>query len=222
MVIGEALRPPRGVIFDWDNTLVDSWSTIHKAINATFLAMGKPLWTLEQTQEQVALSMRDTFPAMFGDRWEEAREVFYSSFRSIHLENLREMPGAGGLLESLSASGVRLMIVSNKSGPDLRKEAGHIGWAPRFDAIIGAGDAEADKPALAPGVLALEAAGLEPGPDIWFVGDAAVDMQLGRGLGTGCVLLRPSSFQPDAFAHAMPDAVFRDCRALELFWRDLT
>ena len=171
---------------------------------ATLQAMGQPHWTLEKTKEMVALSKRDTFPAMFKDRWEEARDVFYASFRAIHLKSLREMPGAGAFLKALSEAGVRLMVVSNKSGPDLRKEADHIGWAPCFEAIIGAGDAEADKPALAPGVLALEKARLTPGPDIWFVGDAAVDMMLGRGLGLGCVLLRPSAFEPAAFREAMP------------------
>ena len=27
------LGRPRAILFDWDNTLVDSWATIHEALN---------------------------------------------------------------------------------------------------------------------------------------------------------------------------------------------
>ena len=29
------LPRPRAILFDWDNTLVDSWVTIHEALNIT-------------------------------------------------------------------------------------------------------------------------------------------------------------------------------------------
>ena len=37
---------PTAILFDWDNTLVDSWATIHEALNVVMAAMGKPLWSL--------------------------------------------------------------------------------------------------------------------------------------------------------------------------------
>src|SRR5216684_1044345 len=69
-----ALRRPRAILFDWDNTLVDSWATIHEALNFLMRAMGKPEWSLAQTRERVRLSLRDAFPLHFGERWEEARD----------------------------------------------------------------------------------------------------------------------------------------------------
>ena len=79
---------PRAVLFDWDNTLIDSWTTIHEAMNTTLVAMGQNAWTIDQTRERVRRSLREVFPEMFGDRWEEAREVFYERFRDIHLDML--------------------------------------------------------------------------------------------------------------------------------------
>ena len=35
---------PRAVLFDWDNTLIDSGVTIHEAMNAALLAMGNDTW----------------------------------------------------------------------------------------------------------------------------------------------------------------------------------
>ena len=44
MKAGNESPPPRAIIFDWDNTLVDVWPAIHDALNTTFVAMdGRPI-----------------------------------------------------------------------------------------------------------------------------------------------------------------------------------
>ena len=40
---------PRAILFDWDNTLVDSWATIHEALKLVMGSLGKPAWTLAVT-----------------------------------------------------------------------------------------------------------------------------------------------------------------------------
>ena len=70
------IRHPRAILFDWDNTLVDSWATIHEALNFLMRAMAKPEWSLAETRERVRLSLREAFPPLFGERWEEAREIY--------------------------------------------------------------------------------------------------------------------------------------------------
>ena len=67
---------PKALIFDWDNTLVDTWPVIHAALFETFTAMGQTPWTLAETRLRVRLSMRESFPILFGDRWTAAREIF--------------------------------------------------------------------------------------------------------------------------------------------------
>jgi phosphoglycolate phosphatase len=179
------LRRPRAIIFDWDNTLVDSWGTIHDALNFLMAAMEKPPWTIEETRERVRLSLRDAFPAIFGDRWEEARQIYMDRFRAIHIERLTPLPGREAMLRTLADGGIYLCLVSNKTGAVLRGEVEHLGWTPLFGSIIGAGDAHTDKPHSAPVELALRPSGIAPGPDVWFVGDTAVDMEC--ALASGCV-----------------------------------
>ena len=65
-----SLARPSALIFDWDNTLVDSWGTIHAALNTMFAQMGHAPWTMEETQKKVRKSLRDAFPVLFGNRWE--------------------------------------------------------------------------------------------------------------------------------------------------------
>src|SRR5579864_9098168 len=97
-----SLSRPRALIFDWDNTLVDSWGTIHDALNFLMAAMEKPLWTIEQTRERVRLSLREAFPAIFGERWEEAQRIYLDRFRAIHLERLAPLPGRADMLRELA------------------------------------------------------------------------------------------------------------------------
>ncbi len=166
-----ALRPPRAILFDWDNTLVDSWATIHDALNFLMRAMGKPEWSLAETRERVRLSLREAFPLYFGERWEEARDIYLNRFREIHLDRLTVLPGRSAMLRQLAGQGIYLGIVSNKTGALLRREVARLGWAEMFGSIVGAGDAPADKPAPDPVHLALAPSGVPAGSEVWFVGD---------------------------------------------------
>jgi phosphoglycolate phosphatase len=120
-------RRPRALLFDWDNTLVDTWETIHHALVVTLTAMGHEPWTMAQTKLRVARSLRDSFPQLFGARWEEARKLYLDTFLSVHLERLEPMAGATAMLQALGTDGFSLGVVSNKTGDVLRREADHLG-----------------------------------------------------------------------------------------------
>ena len=190
---------PRAILFDWDNTLVDTFPVIHAAMTVTLAAMGHAIWTEQETRDRVRLSLRDAFPMLFGDRWEEARAVFYRAFEERHLDALVPMPGAESLPASLAGMGLGLAVVSNKTGRYLRDEVMHLGWDGYFAAVVGAGDAARDKPDPDPAFLALDRLGLTPGPEIWFVGDAGVDMQIAISAGLTPVLLRTDPDPPGEF-----------------------
>jgi phosphoglycolate phosphatase len=183
------LARPQAILFDWDNTLVDSWAVIHEALNHVMAAMDKPAWSIAETRARVRLSLRESFPMHFGERWEEAREIYLDRFRSIHLERLTALPGCTELLEALAEEGIFLGVVSNKTGGLLRLEAKQLGWSRHFGGIVGAGDAVADKPHAAPVQLALEASGIAAGQGVWFVGDTDVDMVCAGNAGCVPVLL---------------------------------
>ncbi len=214
------LAQPRAILFDWDNTLVDSWATIHEALNITMVAMDRPAWTLNDTKERVRLSLRESFPHHFGERWEEAQQIYLDAFRSIHLERLTALPGRGELLAGLSEMGFYLGVVSNKTGPILRCEAEKIGWSRFFGRIVGAGDAAVDKPHAAPVALALEPSGLGAGEAVWFVGDTGIDMECARNAGCVSVLLGGSLGQAE-LAHCPPHHHCADAGALFRLIRDL-
>ena len=194
-----ALRRPRAILFDWDNTLVDSRGTIHEALNFLMRAMGVAEWSLAETKGRVRLSLREAFPVYFGDRWEEARDIYLGRFREIHLERLRPLPGREAMLRALAGGGIFLGVVSNKTGELLRREVAGLGWSELFGSIVGAGDAPADKPAREPVHLALAPSGVAAGEEVWFVGDTAIDMECAQNSGCIAVLLG-EAVPPEEFA----------------------
>jgi phosphoglycolate phosphatase len=219
------IQRPSAVLFDWDNTLVDSWAVIHAALNETFGAMDHPSWTRAETEARVRGSLRDTFPDMFGTRWQDAEKIFYDAFGRMHIEQLTPLPGAAELLRELSDAGLYLGVVSNKRGSFLRLEAEHLGWQAHFRCLAGAGDCARDKPhrdhvdhALG---LGTESPGPAAGRDVWFVGDADVDMLCAKNAGCHAVLVRPSAPVAGEFDAAAPDLYFSDLSGVSTHWRGL-
>jgi phosphoglycolate phosphatase len=212
---------PQAIIFDWDNTLIDSWYAILDAQNHTLTTFGLEPWTLEETRERVRGSMRDSFPALFGARWREAGEVFYRRFTERHMQTLQPLPGAAALLEELHGNGLYLAIVSNKKGDYLRKEAAHLGWDRFFGRIVGAFDAPRDKPAVDPVHLALAGSGIQPGNAVWFAGDADIDLECALNAGCVPVLLREIGPQPGEFDSHAPAIHVNCCLELSKVLRNL-
>ncbi len=179
------LPKPKAVIFDWDNTLVDTWPLIHKAIDKTMNEMGREPWGLEKVRDNVHKSMRESFPEIFGeDDWEKAGEIYKNSYRDIHL-NIQLLEGSLDLINILEEKGILQFIVSNKIGNTLRKEAAAIGVDKKFFTLVGAQDAKADKPHKDPVELALLGSDIDPKKDeVWFIGDTIADVEC--AFNSGC------------------------------------
>lgn len=185
----QPLPKPRAVIFDWDDTLVDNWNVAVQSLNAALVAMGEQPWSEEEARRRSGPSARDLFTQLFGDRWQEADRVFYDTFTRLIMTNIRVHEYAEDILRALADGEVYLAVVSNKRGPLLRKEVEYARFAEYFNSVVGAGDAPSDKPHPAPVLLALKDSGIEPGPDVWFIGDSHTDMQCAISAGCTPILI---------------------------------
>lgn len=211
------LTPPKAVLFDWDETLAETWAVIFAATNDTLQAMGHPVWTESEARVRVAKSLRDSFPVLFGDDWEKAAEIFYAAFARHHLAALKTKAGAEDLLRSLRDIDLPMGVISNKTGNYLRAEIDHLGWHGYFTGVCGAGDAPADKPDPAVMGHTLDLMGirnlLESDPaSVWYVGDRPIDLELARRTGGTAVLLEDPKVvagsakdAPDAWVSSLPD-----------------
>lgn len=209
---------PSVLLYDWDNTLVDGWAGITAALNATFTAFDRPLWTVDDTRNRVRVSLRESFPVMFGDRWEQARDIFYETLTHQHLNHVSPMPGVPDVLEA-GASWPQ-GVVSNKAGAFLRREVVHLGWSGFFGPVVGAGDATADKPSPAPIHLALAQLSRTADVSVWYMGDTALDMQAAKAAGVTAVLIGNADHD-GGIEHAAPHLHFPSALDLRARLRDL-
>lgn len=215
------LNRPRAILFDWDSTLVDNWAAVYEALNATLVAMGHEPWNQAEMRARVRESARNSFPRVFGERWHEAMRIFYDRFTTNHLETLTARPGAAEMLAGLAAEDIYLGVVSNKRGDLLRREAVHLNWAAYFARMVGAMDAAEDKPAVAAVELALAGSGIPRGPAVWFVGDAAIDVECARNAGCTAVLIGEAQPEMAGITPPQPDRWISGCSAVAALVRDL-
>lgn len=171
------LTPPKALLFDWDNTLADTWPIIHQALHDTFVEWEMEPWSLETVKERVAKSMREAFPTLFGKDWEVAGQSYQQNYRKYQLDWLKPLEGAEELLEKLQNADVFVGIVSNKRGENLRKELKHLSWEKYFQSVVGSEDAPRDKPYADPVILALKDTMQPMDESVWFIGDSIVDLQ---------------------------------------------
>ena len=209
---------PTLLLYDWDNTLVDGWAGITAALNAAFDAFALPHWRVQDTRERARVSMRESFPKLFGPDWQRARDIFLGSLSAQHLQHVHPMDGAAALLEA-GAPWVQ-GVVSNKTGRFLRAEVTHLGWDSHFRTVVGAGDAAADKPDPASILLALAKLSARADPGVWYLGDTASDMQAARAAGITAVLVGDASHD-GGVARAAPDIHFETAHALAAMLRVL-
>jgi phosphoglycolate phosphatase len=182
---------PEVVIFDWDNTLVSSWERLHAAMSRTMSAHGVEPWGLEEAKQRMHLSSKDAFPQLFGDKWQEARVLFYDTYNQLTHMKAAPLPGALETLEQLRSMGSKIAVISNKRGDILRQEIADLNWGNFFDSIIGSCDLAEDKPHPITVWHTLEVIGTPRSAPRWFIGDTIVDMQCAKNSGCHAVLFGP-------------------------------
>lgn len=191
------IEKPSAIIFDFDDTLVDSRPIIHKALSATFDKFNISEEVITVKNIDFNRSLRDYFHQIFSNNLQEAAEAYYSYYNHFSKE-LSILEGAEKVLNLLLQNKVFTSIVSNKKGHILREEViNKFAWQHYFKSIIGSGDTEEDKPSIKPAIKSLEDANLSSYENVWLIGDSLVDVQTANNLGCKAILFSSSSQPTD-------------------------
>lgn len=206
---------PRAVLFDWDDTLVDTEVGTFHAINSVLTAFNHQPWQWEEFCQQPALSIRDYFHRIFPVHQVSQAEDLYRQ----HASNLpiHPFPYAQPLLDWLKSRGISMGVVSNKEGNILRREVSHLGWGHYFHSVIGSYDTEEDKPSPRPLLHALAQQSLTAGPHVWFIGDSVVDMVCAHH--AGCT---PISISQQAHDSLLSKACAEGCHGVYQLLKELS
>lgn len=194
-----SLKSVKAVLFDWDNTLVDSLDLVLNALNHVFCQYDMPKWSMTDVKTKCHISARDAFPMLFKSRYEEALNLFYEFVYANHLKYLQLMPNALDLLQYLKKIHIPMGIVSNKKSSLLRLEIEYLQLTNYFDVIVGSGDIEFDKPRPEPIYFALNKIGLTPSQSILFVGDSPSDWLASKSAGLRTIKIMDDKKQSQSY-----------------------
>lgn len=216
---------PPAILFDWDNTLADSFPLLVSAHDNVREQMGAPAWSDAEARLNIRLAAKDAFPIWYGDRAAEAEAIYIAHIRENHLKSMTYLDGADALLEYLHMHDVPMGIISNKRREFLRAEISALEWDPYFQVIIGADDVPGPaKPDPAGLIMALDSLSI-PASDrgkVWYVGDTENDIKTAKAAGVVPVFIENHSMSdPAMIATLCPAITFQNPRECLAYCRTL-
>lgn len=180
-------QKPRAVIFDLDGTLLDTAQDIGAGANLALHRSGFPEHPLQAYLPLIGYGIRSLLrsacPEGITDAQFEPVAQFYLSYYPEHCtERTVFFPGVPELIQALSARGIPLGILSNKTEPILLKICAHYFPEAPFRFIRGNNGVRPLKPAREAGDDLCARLALAP-EAIAFVGDGETDMRFGHAMG---------------------------------------
>ena len=190
--------PLKSILFDFDGTLLDSFSAHFAAYEDTFAHFDIAV-TKQDLLDAYAPNWYETYKALGLPRavWSQA-DAFWVEAASQHTAYL--FPGVKETLMAL-AERYRLGIVTSGSKPRVSADLKREGIASLFEVIITGDDVDVPKPDPEGLVRALRTLALRPAEAL-YVGDAPADYAMARSLDMAFVGIK------SAFVEAFPDPVY--------------
>ena len=169
----------RGVLFDWDGTLLNSYAADTAAYLAMFRAMQIP-WGLAELERHNSPNWYNVYRAanLPRTRWQAADKAWRLHYAQ-HRPKL--LPGVRRVLSLLARRHALGLVTSGDRDRVHRQLREFRLWA-HFAARVCSNDTRLRKPHPAPLRLALRHMGLGPAETV-YVGDSPEDLQMARSAG---------------------------------------
>ena len=200
----------RGVLFDWDGTLVNSYEADSSAYLAMFREMGIS-WGLAELAQHYSPNWYDVYRAanLPKEKWDAADRAWRAHYRK-HSPEL--IPGAREVLESLCKEH-RLGLVTSGDRDRVTRQLRDFRLTRVFAARVCSGDTREKKPHPAPLRKALRHLNLKASACV-YIGDSAEDLQMARSAGVLAIaVLGPFPIEKKLRA-ANPDYLLESIREL--------
>lgn len=178
------------IIWDLDGTLLDTLADLTDGVNAGLKAYNMPLRTLDEVRHFVGNGVGKLIDrATPADTPQAVRDQVFQLFRAYYqthcCNKTQPYPGIPALLKQLTASGIRMAVVSNKLDQAV-KEMIQFYFGDLFPIAIGDRPGYPRKPAPDSVWEAMALLDAKPENTI-YVGDSEVDIATARNAGIACL-----------------------------------
>jgi HAD superfamily hydrolase (TIGR01509 family) len=169
----------RGVLFDWDGTLLNSYAADSAAYLAMFRALKVP-WGIAELEANYSPNWYRVYRAARIPRakWDVADRVWRLNYAK---QAPKLLPGARRVIAQLSRQHALGLVTSGDRDRVHRQLRDFRLWE-HFAARVCSGDTRLRKPHPAPLRLALRCMGMRPAETV-YVGDSPEDLEMARSAG---------------------------------------
>jgi len=213
-IMNDLSRKTKGLIFDLDGTLIDSYDAIYLGLEEVFSHFRTPAIPYHQLGQYLGGSLEDILKSLLPPHQvEPAKTIFRNTYRAIYLDKTSLLDGAREVIEELGRRPVQLAVASNKSGQFCRKLLSHLGIDSFFSTIVGVRDGLRPKPF--PDMVYAVLRDLKLNRDeVIMVGDTVEDIKAGKAAGVDVYALGNGYHPLEKLMRERPRRILRELRNL--------
>lgn len=195
----------RGVIFDFDGTLIDSYEAITESLNQVRRGRGLSPFAIDEVRGMVGHGLEKLIERAIGpDGIEEGVRTFREKYATLCQERTTILPQVRETLEELDRRTYQMGIATNKPSYFARDILRTLEIDHLFAEVLGPNDVERPKPD--PEMLEIMMMRLGLGADeVVYVGDMPLDVEVARKAGVSVYALPTGSASRDALLASRPD-----------------
>jgi len=195
----------RGIIFDFDGTLIDSYEPITESLNQVREAFGKPPLALGDVKGMVGHGLEHLIEAAIGpEKVADGVRIFRERYATICESRTTILPQVRETLEELDRRTYQMAIATNKPSYFARDILKALDVEHLFVEVLGPNDVERPKPD--PEMLEIIMSRLGLGSDeTLYVGDMPLDIEVARNAGVAVYALPTGSASRDDLLARRPD-----------------
>jgi HAD superfamily hydrolase (TIGR01509 family) len=209
-MVSQKNKSLQGVLFDWDGTLIDSYSADSSAYLAMFREMGIP-WGLEELARHYSPNWYRVYRAakLPRARWDDADRAWRAQYAK---HSPRLIAGARQVLARLGRAH-HLGLVTSGDRDRVTRQLREFRLTRAFAARVCSGDTPEKKPHPAPLLLALQQLRLKPSACV-YVGDSPEDLEMAKRAGVRAIAVLGPFPTEKRLRAARPDFLLESIREL--------
>ena len=213
-ILNDLKKKIRGIVFDLDGTLIESYQAIYLGLKECFRHFRKEIFPFPELKIYLRPDLETTLSQFFKpEEVLKAVPIMRKRYEEVYLGHTHFLDGAKEVLSMLHSDGVVLGVASNKFGRFSRGALMHLGVSDCFKSVVGAGDVLRNKPFPDMIHRALEEMQLPPEEAI-FVGDTLTDIETGKEAGIDTYALPTGFHSKEELSRATPKRMLRHLRDL--------